>query len=330
MPKSPEQKKKLLLLRDMLYDRTDEKHPVSTDDIIGFYKANGIKAERKSVYSDIETLRECGTDIQTVRGKKYGYYIGSREFSTAELKLLVDAVSASGFITAAKSKSLSRKLATLAPKSERKALNRAVFVTVKAKSENEDIFRSVDRIHEALENDLRIGFNYYNPLPGGGKEFHRGGARYDISPWQLVWDDGNYYLIGYDHDKGGIRHFRVDRMASVSIELDKRRGGAEEYAKYDISSYSGAMFGMFSGKPQTVAISFPPKKAYIILDRFGRDTPISNKGGKMIAHVHIVPGPTFYGWILGFGGELDIIAPEDIRKSLRDICRKALEQPENT
>lgn len=330
MPKSPAQKKKLVLLKDMLYDRTDERHPVSTGEIIAFLRANGISCERKSVYDDIEVLRELGADIRSVRGKKYGYYIGRRDFSTAELKLLVDAVSASSFITPAKSKSLSEKLAMLAPRSERKALNRAVFVTVKAKSENEDIFRSVDRIHEAIENDLRIAFYYYNPLPDGKRELHRGGARYDISPWQLVWDDGNYYLIGYDHGTGGIRHFRVDRMASVSVEYGYARGGAEEYREYDITSYSGAMFGMFSGKPQTVTISFPKEKAYIMLDRFGRDTPVALRGDRMTAHVHIVPGPTFFGWVLSFGGEVDIIAPEELRNRLRGICAEALNRFGNT
>ena len=189
---------------------------------------------------------------------------------------------------------------------------------------------SVDRIHEAIENDLRIAFYYYNPLPGGKRELHRGGARYDISPWQLVWDDGNYYLIGYDHGTGGIRHFRVDRMASVSVEYGYARGGAEEYREYDITSYSGAMFGMFSGKPQTVTISFPKEKAYIMLDRFGRDTPVALRGDRMTAHVHIVPGPTFFGWVLSFGGEVDIIAPEELRNRLRGICAEALNRFGNT
>ena len=200
MPRSANQKKKLSILRSAFLERSDETHPLTMKDLIDTLASHGISAERKSVYNDIEALRELGLDICTVRGKTTGYFLGSRDFELPELKMLVDAVRASKFISEKKSARLIKKLSSLANVHDRKALNRAVFVSNRAKTENESTYYTVDAIHEAMEDNKNITFKYFRWTSEKKKEFRKNGERYNVSPWSLVWDDSNYYLIGYDLD----------------------------------------------------------------------------------------------------------------------------------
>ncbi len=279
-------------------------------ELIAALKAHGINAERKSIYNDLETLKELGLDIRTVRGRTVGYYVGSREFELPELKLLVDAVRASKFITEKKSASLIKKLAQLANMHDRKALNRAVFVSNRTKTGNEDIYGTVDRIHDAMEADVDITFKYFQWTASKEKELRRNGNRYCVSPWSLVWDDSNYYLVGYDRDSRAIRHYRVDKMLDARVE-DTRREGREEFEKYDINSYSGAVFGMFGGAVERITLSCTNRLANVMLDRFGSSVPILKDGDdRFRITVNVAASPIFFGWVIGFGGEVKIISPE--------------------
>lgn len=310
MPRHVNQKKKLPILRSILLERSDETHPLSMKELIAALKAHGINAERKSIYNDLETLKELGLDIRTVRGRTVGYYVGSREFELPELKLLVDAVRASKFITEKKSASLIKKLAQLANMHDRKALNRAVFVSNRTKTGNEDIYGTVDRIHDAMEADVDITFKYFQWTASKEKELRRNGSRYCVSPWSLVWDDSNYYLVGYDRDSRAIRHYRVDKMLDARIE-DTRRAGREEFEKYDINSYSGAVFGMFGGAVERITLSCTNRLANVMLDRFGSSVPILKDGDdRFRITVNVAASPIFFGWVIGFGGEVKIISPE--------------------
>lgn len=310
MPRHVNQKKKLPILRSILLERSDETHPLSMKELIAALKAHGINAERKSIYNDLETLKELGLDIRTVRGKTVGYYVGSREFELPELKLLVDAVRASKFITEKKSASLIKKLAQLANMHDRKALNRAVFVSNRTKTGNEDIYGTVDRIHDAMEADVDITFKYFQWTASKEKELRRNGGRYCVSPWSLVWDDSNYYLVGYDRDSRAIRHYRVDKMLDARVE-DTRREGREEFEKYDINSYSGAVFGMFGGAVERITLSCTNRLANVMLDRFGSSVPILKDGDdRFRITVNVAASPIFFGWVIGFGGEVKIISPE--------------------
>ena len=310
MPRHVNQKKKLPILRSILLERSDETHPLSMKELIAALKAHGINAERKSIYNDLETLKELGLDIRTVRGRTVGYYVGSREFELPELKLLVDAVRASKFITEKKSASLIKKLAQLANMHDRKALNRAVFVSNRTKTGNEDIYGPVDRIHDAMEADVDITFKYFQWTASKEKELRRNGSRYCVSPWSLVWDDSNYYLVGYDRDSRAIRHYRVDKMLDARVE-DTRREGREEFEKYDINSYSGAVFGMFGGAVERITLSCTNRLANVMLDRFGSSVPILKDGDdRFRITVNVAASPIFFGWVIGFGGEVKIISPE--------------------
>ncbi len=319
MPRSANQKKKLSILRSVLLERSDEMHPLTMKDLIDALNAHGISAERKSIYNDIETLRELGLDICTVRGRTTGYFIGSRDFELPELKMLVDAVRASKFITEKKSARLIKKLASLANVHDRKALNRAVFVSNRVKTENENIYYTVDAIHEAMENNLNISFQYFYWTSDKQKELRRNGERYNISPWSLVWDDSNYYLIGYDTESREIRHYRVDKMLKVKIS-ETERCGESEFKKYDITSYSGAVFGMFGGKPERVTLSCANRVANVMLDRFGSDIAIIKDGDdRFRITVNIVPSPVFLGWVISFDGEVKIVSPEHVAKEMEGL-----------
>ena len=304
------------MLRSVLLERSDESHPLTTKELISILAAYGISAERKSIYSDIETLRELGTDIRTVRGRTVGYYVAAREFELPELKLLVDSVRASKFITEKKSTQLIKKLSSLASVHERRALNRAVFVSNRAKSMNEDIYETVDVIHLSIETDVDITFQYFRWTPEKKKELQRDGGLYRVSPWSLVWDDSNYYLVGYDLQKCEIRHFRVDKMINAAM-TDSKRSGEEEFRKYDITSYSGAVFGMFGGEIERVALSCSNRLANVMIDRFGKDVTVMKESeDRFRITVNIAPSPIFLGWVLSFGGEVSIVSPDHVAERL--------------
>ena len=322
MPRSANQKKKLSVLRSVLLERSDETHPLTMKDLINALSAHGITAERKSIYNDIEALRELGVDICTVRGKTTGYFVGSREFELPELKMLVDAVRASKFISEKKSARLIKKLSSLANMHDRKALNRAVFVSNRIKTENESTYYTVDAIHDAIEDNRNISFQYFSWTENKQRELRRNGDKYIVSPWSLVWDDSNYYLIGYDLSSEQIRHYRVDKMLSVDI-LNSDRVGEEEYKKYDIASYSSAVFGMFGGKPERVTLSCNNRLANVMLDRFGSDTTLTKDGSdRFKITVNIVPSPVFLGWVISFGNEVEIISPDSVADEMKSLLDK--------
>lgn len=318
MPRLSNQKRKLAVLREILLEYTNASHPMSMTEIINQLAAKGIPAERKSIYDDLETLRVLGLDIKTVRNKTTGYYVANRDFELPELKLLVDAVVSSKFIPEKQSSDLIKKLTRLAGAYDRPSLNREVFVSNRAKTLDGDIFRTVDCIHEAMEQDKEISFKYFRWNEKKEQEFGRNGQKYSVSPWSLVWDDSNYYLVGFDNFHGEIRHYRVDKMLNASV-TDAPRKGREEFKKFDISSYSTAVFGMFGGKMERVTLRCAKRLANVMLDRFGRDTVILNDGDTFRLTVNIIPSPVFLGWVISFGDEVEIISPKSVAEALQRL-----------
>ena len=319
MARSANQKKKLSVLRSILLENSDESHPLTMRELINSLAAHGISAERKSVYSDLESLRELGLDVRAVRGKSAGYYVASRDFELPELKLLVDAVRASKFITEKKSAELIKKLASYANVHDRKSLNRMVFVSNRVKSMNEEIYTTVDIIHDAMEENVDIAFKYFQWTHEKKKELRRDGALYLVSPWSLVWDDSNYYLVGYDTESQSIRHFRIDKMLKTQKTAQKR-SGQDEFKAYDITSYSGAVFGMFGGRAEHVTLSCKNRLANVMIDRFGKDVTVMNESSdRFRITVNVAASPVFLGWVLSFGGEVKIISPEHIRQKLEEL-----------
>ena len=311
MPRLSNQKRKLVFLREILLEYTDEKHPLSMKEIINRLALKGIPAERKSLYDDIETLKVLGTDIRTIRNKTVGYYVANRDFEISELKLLVDAVISSKFIPTKNGNELVKKLTNLAGVYDRPSLNRQIFVSNKNPSFESELFHTVDRIHEAIESDCDIMFKYFGWTVRKEKEFRRNGDFYKVSPWSLVWDDSSYYLVGFDTEKGEIRHFRVDKMTNVKI-TETKRSGKEQFKQFDIQSYSNAAFGMFGGKMEKVTLRCHKRLANVMLDRFGSRTVILNDGETFRITVNVIPSPVFLGWVWSFGKEVEIISPQKV------------------
>ena len=224
MAKSENQKLKLLYLRKIFEEQTDEKHPITIAQIIDELSKYGIEAERKSLYRDIRLLQDFGMDILPMRGKSYGYYLGSREFELPELKLLVDAVQSSRFITHKKSGELIKKLEALASKHDAAQLQRTVYVINRIKTANESIYYNVDSICAAIAENSRVSFKYFDWTAEKTRAYRRGGERYVVSPWSLTWDDEMYYLVAYDSEELKIKHFRVDKMTNIETVARERDG----------------------------------------------------------------------------------------------------------
>lgn len=217
MPRSANQKLKLLCLCRILWERTDEDHPLTVPELIQALEAWDIKAERKSIYDDMEALRTLGMDVQSRKGKSPGWFLGERTFQLAELKLLVDAVQSSKFITQRKSSELIRKLESQASVHQARQLQRQVYVDRRVKSMNESVYYTIDKLHTAIANRKAVTFKYFEYNVKKEKVFRREGKRYTVSPLGLIWDNENYYLAGYDHRSCEMRHYRVDKMAELAV-----------------------------------------------------------------------------------------------------------------
>lgn len=312
------QKLKIMYLMKILLEETDEDHDLTLNEIVEKLKAYNVTAERKSLYSDIENLRTFGLDIIGMQyGKTYHYKVASRQFQLVELKLLVDAVQSSRFITEKKSDELIAKLESYASKYEAKKLARQVNVNGRVKTMNERIYYSVDKIHEALNEESQIKFQYFTWTADKKMELKHGGAYYSVSPWALCWDDEKYYLVGYDNREYKIKHFRVDKMADVSVVYEEREG-KEEFSKMQMSEYTNRLFGMFDGNLETVTLLCENHAANVIIDRFGTDIPLMKTDAEHFAvRVRVSVSKLFLSWIMAIPG-VKIVAPErtvDMMKS---------------
>ena len=322
MPRSENQKRKLLVLLRLLMENTDEKHMLSVQDMIRMLGEEGIRAERKSLYDDLETLRECGYDVENRKSKTTGYYIASRQFELPELKLLADAVASSRFITEKKSDELIRKIEGLASVHEARQLQRQVFVQGRVKAMNEKIYYNVDTLHEAIAQNRQIRFRYFEYTVGKTKQYRHNGATYQASPYALSWDDENYYLIAFYERRGNISHFRVDKMENIEI-LDLPRRGLPEESGFDLPSYSRRVFNMFGGEQETLRLEFDNALVGVVLDRFGADIPLQACGnGRFQIHVEAYVSPTLLGWLFSFGSRVRVLSPE----SLIELFRRRLEE----
>lgn len=319
MAKSSNQKAKILYLMQLFLEETDEDHPLSRKELEEKLGNAGIHSERKSLYNDIETLKNFGMDITYRKTAPEGYYLAGREFELAELKLLVDAVQSSRFITEKKSDSLIRKLERLASKYEARQLQRQVVVSDRIKAMNESIYYNVDKLHQAIASNDQILFRYFEWTVTKEIRLKKNGGVYRVSPWALTWDNENYYLIGYDMDAGRIKHFRVDRMLHIEL-LDQPRAGREEFARFDLARYTRRTFGMFGGNDQILKIRFHNRYVGVVLDRFGKDVPLRPDGEEhFIARVEVAVSEQFYGWITGLGRDVEILSPESVVEEYRTL-----------
>lgn len=325
MAKSPNQKTKLLHLARMLLRQTDEDHPLTVAQIIQSLAREDIKAERKSIYDDLEALRLFGLDIQCRKGKAPGWFIGSREFELPEVKLLMDAVQSSRFITQKKSDALIRKLESLASIHQAGQLQRQVYVSGRIKVMNESIYYNVDKLHTAIAAQKAITFKYFDYDIARQKVFRRDGKRYVVSPYGLIWNSENYYLVAFDHSNRDMRHYRVDKMTEIAVTCLAREG-KEKYPDFQLAQYGQKHFGMYSGPELKVTLRGRRDKAGLVWDRFGQDVILVPDGEEhFTVTLPVVVSPQFFGWLMGLDGSLTITAPKEAVATYRRSLTSALE-----
>ena len=309
MARQANQKLKMLYLLEILRRETDEEHPLSLKQIIDLLAQKGVSAERKSLYDDIEQLRLLGEDIIAVRDTSVRYYVGERTLDMTQLRLLVDAVQSSKFITRKKSEELIRRLESLTSRHLAGQLQREVTVSGRIKHMNESIYYNVDSLQSAITAERQITFQYFDWGMDKKQHLRHDGALYHVSPWAMVWDDENYYLVGYDSAKASLRHYRVDRMLRITV-TDLPREGEAQFRAHDMGAYSRQTFGMFGGQEQWVTLRCHRRMAGIILDQFGTDTTLfPDDEEHFTARVPVVVSPPFFAWLSGFERDIRLTAP---------------------
>lgn len=319
MAKSENQKQKLLALLDILKKNTDEEHGITMAQIIDELDAQGIKAERKAIYMDINVLKDYGYKIEgNKKGGTYYYSLLSRNFELPELKLLVDAVQASKFISEKRSNELIKKIENQASRYQAKELQRQVYVANRVKTNYESVYCNIDDLNLAINHNSKIQFDYYEWTRDKEMKIRENGKKTDISPWALTWDDENYYMVAFDGESGSIKHYRVDKMRKIKL-LDIPRDGKSEFKEFDMALYAKKVFSMFTGNEQNVKIQFDNKLIGVVIDRFGKDVMIIPKDEKSFTiNVRVSVSNMFFGWIIGLGAGAKILGPENVVEKLKN------------
>ena len=321
------QKLKMLYLLKIFSEETDDLHPLTMPKIISKLAAYGVNANRKTLYLDFEELRNFGVDIISNKvGHDCYYNIGSRDFELPELKLLVDSVQSSKFITDRKSTELIKKLESLVSKYEGKQLQRQVVISGRVKAMNESIYYNVDKLHEAIGAGCQIRFKYYQWNVDKQMELRKDGAWYQVSPWALMWDDENYYLVAFDAGDGKLKHYRVDKMLSISVTKEKRLG-QEQFKRFDMPRYTKSLFGMYGGEQVKVMLEARNDMVGVIIDRFGKDILIAPVDSERFrVNVDVSMSNQFLGWIMAVGDGVKIVGPDKVVEKMRAEVRRLAEQ----
>ncbi|MCM1039721.1 MAG: WYL domain-containing protein [Ruminococcus sp.] len=330
MPRSTNQKLKLLYILKILSEQTDEDHCMSAAAMIEELAKYDIKAERKSIYDDMNQLMDFGYDIILVKSRvNGGYYLASREFELAELKLLVEVVQSSKFLTVKKSKELIAKIEKLTSKADAKQLQRQVYVANRIKTANESIYYIVDDIHKAIQDNVQISFQYLEWNLEKQLVPRKDGKQYQVSPWALTCKEENYYLIAHDKEENKIKHFRVDKMGSIRVLAGQKREGGELFKSFDIADYANKTFGMFGGKEETVTLQFENHLIGVVMDRFGKEAAIRRRDdGHFSVRVTVAVSGQFFGWLTGLGQGACLLAPVDIVTQYREYLQAVMQNYE--
>ncbi len=321
MPRSSNQKLKLMVLADIFRRETNEEHTLTLAQIIEKLSNNGIEAERKSIYSDIEILTNYGMDIvKTGSTRNTSYYLASSDFEIHELKLLADAVACSRFITEKKSRELIGKLSTLANRYDAGELKRNVIVSDRVKNGNEQIYYNVDAIQQAIREKKKIKFLYFDYDHKKNKRYHNDGAYSEVSPYALCWREENYYLVGYYQKYETVSNFRADKIEQVIICDEKR---TEPPENFNLNEYTKKRFGMFSGDDLRVTLKVHNSLSGVIFDRFGKNTLITSHEDENYFTINqpVTVSPVFYSWVAQFGNKMEILSPEDIRDDFKKYIK---------
>ncbi len=316
------QKLKILKIMEMFLKESDAQHPLSVADIEDRLEDEGLSAERKSVYRDIGVLQEYGMEIERGTG---GYYLAVREFQLPELKLLVDAVAASKFISEKKSRELVRKIETLASIHEGRQLQRQVVVSDRVKSTNERIYYTIDQIYTCIDNRHQMEFRYWEWNENKRQVLRHGGRIYRVSPGFLVWDNEFYYLVAYDEPAGQIRHYRVDKIADAE-ETQRDSTWKKNASGVRRENYTRKRFGMYAGEAQSVSLRAPKSYAGVFVDRFGSYVTMRSEGDGILVRIEVETSPQFYGWLTGLGPQVAIEGPKETADAYRKYLEEVLER----
>ena len=324
MPKSDNQKLKIFYILDYLEAHSNEKNPVRASDLITMLDRQwGIRCDRKTVYSDIAALQQYGVDIVSIPGKNGGYYIASRNFELPELKLLIDAVQSSRYLTEKKSRELIEKLCSQCNEQDAKLMRRTVLVSGRVKSMNETIYYNVDAIQEAIAQNKQISFRYFDWDFGGKRKYRE--KEYLASPYGLCQDHENCYLLAYS-DRHGITSYRVDRMTDIALTEESRIPCPELTGKA-LHDHANRLFQMYSGDALDVKMRFHRSLLNVVIDRFGKDTMLIPDGEEFFNFtVKVAISPMFLSWIIGFGAKAKILHPQSVADACKQLCLEAMSQ----
>ena len=324
MPKSDNQKLKIFYILDHLQRNSHQDHPVRAAELISMLeRQHNISCDRKTVYSDIAALQDYGVDIVSVPGKNGGYYIASRNFELPELKLLIDAVQSSRFLTEKKSRELIEKLCNQCNEHDARLMRRDVLVSGRVKSMNETIYYNVDSIQEAIGQNKQISFRYFDWAIDGSRKYRD--RDYTASPYGLCQDNENCYLLAHS-PRHGVTSYRVDRMADIKI-LNEPRTPCPELSGKALTEHANRLFQMYSGDASDVKLRFHRSLVNVVIDRFGRDTILIPDGEEhFVFTVKVAVSPMFLSWVIGFGAKAKILYPQSVIDQCKDMCREALEQ----
>ena len=327
MPKGTNQKFKLYRLAQIMLEKTDDDHYITMPEILSSLEAYGVTADRKSIYNDLRDLEVFGIEVEGEPvGGRYHYHVLNRPFELPELKLLVDAIQSSKFITERKTNALIKKLEQLVSQYEAVKLQRQVYVSGRIKTMNESIYYTVDAIHNAISENKKIRFQYYQWNVKKEMELRHGGAFYHISPWGLSWDDENYYLVGYDSESDTLKHYRVDKMLHIQMS-DEKREGQEHFERLNMADYAKKSFGMFGGKEQKVKLLVKNELAGVMIDRFGKDIMMIPKEEKYFTvNVDVHISNQFLGWVFSLGDGVKIISPDEVVEQMKQEVERLQKQ----
>ena len=330
MPKGTNQKFKLYRLAQIMLEKTDEEHFITMPEIMEALQAYEITADRKTIYADLKDLEQLGIEVEGEPvGNRYHYHVVSRVFELPELKLLVDAIQSSKFITERKSNVLIKKLEKLVSQYDALKLQRQVYVSGRIKTMNESIYYNVDAIHNAISENRKIRFQYFQWNVKKEMELRHNGAFYHISPWGLSWHNENYYLVGYDTESAKIKHYRVDKMLRIQM-TEEEREGKEHFKKVDMAEYAKKSFGMFGGKEQQVKLLVHNSLAGVMIDRFGKDIMmIPTDKEHFTIHVNVQVSSHFLGWIISLGEGVEIVGPDEVVGQIKKEIERLIWQYKN-
>lgn len=304
-----------------LYENTDEEHPISTTELVRIFVAEDAHAKRKTVKDDIDVLVGEGFDVVTVRGRNNSFFLGTRKFELPEVKLLIDTVSSSRFISAEKSETLINKLTDMMSRHQAEKVCRHLYTAEHVKADNKQIYYIVDAVTDAINEGKKIRFQYFDYDGKKEKCLRHDGSEYSVSPYALVWDDSHYYMCGYSDSKQMIVNYRVDRMCNTEIKDEKAVALPEGFSMDD---YVRKQFHMFAGDEIEVVLECRDDMMKYIIDQFGEEVETRKVSEDTFqAKVHVADSPTFYGWVFPFEGKIQIVEPEEIREKYRSMVKAA-------